>query len=144
MHTVSQTFILKLTPQVKLHFFIILFFLYWNCCLFFSNINIFLQMTRHRQRVDEFISPITNRRHFCLSWKLRHSARKILKRHCCFLNSDFLFQIAWLFEKKLYNMTINVSHIVSMFFFYWLKHTSFDCLWGQGLRATNSHMVLCM
>ncbi|KAK7271418.1 hypothetical protein RJT34_27299 [Clitoria ternatea] len=52
MHTASQTFILSLTPQ----------------------------MTRCKQRVAELIMPSPNFRHFSFSWKLRHGARKILKR----------------------------------------------------------------
>nr|KYP32834.1 Trigger factor [Cajanus cajan] len=58
MHAASQTFILNLTPQ----------------------------MTRCKQKVDEFIMPSLNCRRFGLSWKLRHGARNILKRHFCFLN----------------------------------------------------------
>ncbi|XP_020208093.1 uncharacterized protein LOC109793037 [Cajanus cajan] len=52
MHAASQTFILNLTPQ----------------------------MTRCKQKVDEFIMPSLNCRRFGLSWKLRHGARNILKR----------------------------------------------------------------
>ncbi|XP_068498810.1 uncharacterized protein [Phaseolus vulgaris] len=52
MHAASQTFILNLTPQV----------------------------TRCKQRVDEYIVPILNYGHFGLSWKLKVGARNILKR----------------------------------------------------------------
>ncbi|RDX95008.1 tig, partial [Mucuna pruriens] len=58
MHAASQTFSLSLTPQ----------------------------MTRCKQRVDEIIVPSLNSRHFGLSWKLRHGARNIIKRHFYFLN----------------------------------------------------------
>ncbi|XP_027332224.1 uncharacterized protein LOC113847366 isoform X2 [Abrus precatorius] len=52
MQTASQTFILNLSPQI----------------------------TRFKRRVDEFVVSSPNSRHFCLSWKLRHGAGKILKR----------------------------------------------------------------
>lgn len=52
MHTLSQSFILNLTPQ----------------------------MIRHRQRVEDFVSCSSNSSHLCHSLKHRHSAMRILKR----------------------------------------------------------------
>ncbi|XP_057453810.1 uncharacterized protein LOC130745526 [Lotus japonicus] len=57
MQTISQIFILNPTPQ----------------------------MARCKQRVDELILPSLNYRRFGLSWKLRHGARKILKREQAYL-----------------------------------------------------------
>ncbi|RHN65402.1 hypothetical protein MtrunA17_Chr3g0079501 [Medicago truncatula] len=65
MHTLSQSFILNLTPQ----------------------------MIRHRQRVEDFVSCSSNSSHFCHSLKHRHSAMRILKRHYFLFYLGILFQL---------------------------------------------------
>lgn len=102
MHTLSQSFILNLTPQVN-PFSLSPFY----CFLFFSNFNICLQMIRHRQRVQDFVSCSSNSSHFCHSLKHRHSAMRIFKRHYFFFLLFFgnFISIACLFEQILCNMT---------------------------------------
>jgi hypothetical protein len=117
LHTVSQTFILNLTPQVNpfLHLLFITFshYLVLYSSLFFSNLNIWLQIIRYRQRVDDFVSYSSNCRHFCLSLKHRDGTMRILNRHCFFLNFILNCMFVWANTMQ-HDLTIWVFHIITL------------------------------